>query len=77
MVETHATSTIDRNWNYLNQALQHGVRYRTIKTNPAADCSSRTRCAPTKEALDAAGTGAVDATHETFAQLDRLLVTLR
>ncbi len=37
MVETHATSTIDRNWNYLNQALQHGVRNRTIKTNPAAD----------------------------------------
>ena len=34
---THATSTIDRNWNYLNQALQHGVRNRTIKTNPAAD----------------------------------------
>jgi len=23
MVATHATSTIDRNWNYLNQALQH------------------------------------------------------
>ena len=37
MVETHATTTIDRNWNYLNQALQHGVRNRTIKTNPAAD----------------------------------------
>jgi site-specific recombinase XerD len=37
MVETHATSTIDRNWNYLNQALQHGQRNRTIKTNPAAD----------------------------------------
>ncbi|HUQ62234.1 MAG TPA: hypothetical protein VM121_00585, partial [Acidimicrobiales bacterium] len=33
----YATSTIDRNWNYLNQALQHGVRHRTIKTNPAAD----------------------------------------
>ncbi len=37
MVETHATSTIDRNWNYLNQALQHGLRNRTIRTNPAAD----------------------------------------
>jgi integrase len=37
MVETHATSTIDRNWNYLNQALQHGVRNRTIRTNPATD----------------------------------------
>jgi uncharacterized protein YndB with AHSA1/START domain len=31
---------------------------------------------PLKEALDAAGTGAADATVETFAQLDELLVTL-
>ena len=31
---------------------------------------------PSKEALDAAGTGAADATAETFAQLDELLVTL-
>ena len=31
---------------------------------------------PTKEALDAAGTGAQDAMHETFEQLDELLVTL-
>jgi uncharacterized protein YndB with AHSA1/START domain len=31
---------------------------------------------PSKEALDAAGTGAADATHETFEQLDDLLVTL-
>ena len=31
---------------------------------------------PSKEALDAAGTGAADATHETFEQLDELLVTL-
>ena len=31
---------------------------------------------PTKEALDAAGTGAADATHETFAQLDELLTQL-
>ena len=29
-----------------------------------------------KEALDAAGTGAADATVETFAQLDELLLTL-
>jgi uncharacterized protein YndB with AHSA1/START domain len=29
-----------------------------------------------KEALDAAGTGAADATHETFGQLDELLVEL-
>jgi integrase len=33
----YSTSTIDRNWNYLNQALQHGLRRRSIKTNPAAD----------------------------------------
>jgi uncharacterized protein YndB with AHSA1/START domain len=32
---------------------------------------------PTKEALDAAGTGAADAMSETFAQLDELLVILR
>jgi uncharacterized protein YndB with AHSA1/START domain len=31
---------------------------------------------PSKEALDAAGTGAADALHETFAQLDELLTTL-
>ena len=31
---------------------------------------------PSKEALDAAGTGAAEATIETFAQLDELLVTL-
>ena len=31
---------------------------------------------PSQEALDAAGTGAADATVETFAQLDELLVTL-
>ena len=29
---------------------------------------------PTKEALDAAGTGAQDAMHETFDQLDELLI---
>lgn len=32
---------------------------------------------PSKEALDAAGTGAVDATHETFGQLDDLLAQLQ
>ncbi len=31
---------------------------------------------PSKEALDAAGLGAAEATHETFAQLDDLLATL-
>ena len=31
---------------------------------------------PTKEALDAAGTGAQDAMNETFAQLDELLASL-
>ena len=31
---------------------------------------------PTKDALDAEGTGAAEATHETFAQLDALLVEL-
>ncbi len=32
---------------------------------------------PSKEALDAAGTGAAEAMVETFAQLDELLLTLR
>lgn len=32
---------------------------------------------PSKEALDAAGTGAAEATREAFEQLDELLVTLR
>jgi uncharacterized protein YndB with AHSA1/START domain len=31
---------------------------------------------PTKEALDAAGTGAQDVMHETFGQLDELLAEL-
>jgi hypothetical protein len=31
---------------------------------------------PSKGALDAAGTGAADATSETFEQLDELLATL-
>lgn len=31
---------------------------------------------PSKEALDEAGTGAQDAMHETFAQLDALLAEL-
>jgi uncharacterized protein YndB with AHSA1/START domain len=31
---------------------------------------------PSKEALDAAGTGGADATHETFMQLDDLLASL-
>jgi uncharacterized protein YndB with AHSA1/START domain len=31
---------------------------------------------PTKEGLDAAGTGAQDALHETFGQLDELLITM-
>jgi uncharacterized protein YndB with AHSA1/START domain len=31
---------------------------------------------PSKEAFEASGTGAAEATHETFAQLDELLTTL-
>jgi integrase len=43
-----ATSTIDHNWNYLNQALQFGVRQRRIKTNPAATVMLPERRPPTK-----------------------------
>lgn len=32
-----STSTIDRSWNYLNQACQHALRKRSIKRNPAGD----------------------------------------
>ena len=32
-----STSTIDRSWNYLNQACQFAVRQRLAKRNPAAD----------------------------------------
>lgn len=32
-----STNTIDRSWNYLNQACQHALRNRSIKRNPAAD----------------------------------------
>jgi hypothetical protein len=35
-----------------------------------------TQLYPTKEALDAAGTGAQEAMHETFGQLDELLAEL-
>jgi len=37
LAATHSTSTIDRNWNYLNQALQFGVRCGMVTTNPATD----------------------------------------
>jgi len=43
-----ATSTIDHKWNYLNQALQFGVRQRRIKTNPAATVLLPERRPPTK-----------------------------
>jgi integrase len=32
-----STSTVDRSWNYLNQACLHALRQRRIKRNPAAD----------------------------------------
>ena len=33
----YATSTIDHAWSYLNQACQHALRRRKVKTNPVAD----------------------------------------
>ena len=41
--------------------------------DPATGLFVMTERYPTKEALDAEGTGAAEATHETFAQLDELL----
>jgi hypothetical protein len=62
MVETHATSTIDRNWNYLNQALQQacGIGRSRPTRRPTCCCrrsdrrrnarasrsTRRTRCSP-------------------------------
>lgn len=37
----YATSTIDRNWNYLNQACQHALRERRIRSNPAREYCCR------------------------------------
>jgi len=34
--KAYATSTVDRTWHYLNQALQHGLRHRRITINPAS-----------------------------------------
>jgi len=53
----------------------------SVTTVTFEDDGGRTRLVlreryPSKEALDAAGTGAVDAMGETFEQLDELLVTL-
>jgi uncharacterized protein YndB with AHSA1/START domain len=48
----------------------------TLEENDGQTHLVMTELYPSKEALDAAGTGAADATHETFAQLDELLVGL-
>jgi uncharacterized protein YndB with AHSA1/START domain len=52
-----------------------------VTTVTFAEQGGRTRLVlhelyPSKEALDAAGTGAAEALHETFGQLDELLVNL-
>ena len=31
----YATSTVDRTWGYLHQALEHAKRYRRVRSNPA------------------------------------------
>src|SRR5262245_58130063 len=53
----------------------------SVTTVPFEEAGGKTRLVmrdlyPSKEALDAAGTGAADATIETFAQLDEVLVSL-
>lgn len=48
----------------------------TLQENDGNTLLTMTEAHPSKEALDAAGTGAADATHETFAQLDDLLAQL-
>jgi uncharacterized protein YndB with AHSA1/START domain len=48
----------------------------TLEEKNGKTCLVLTETYPTKEALDAAGTGAQDALIETFGHLDELLVTL-
>jgi uncharacterized protein YndB with AHSA1/START domain len=48
----------------------------TFEERGANTLVTLTETYPTKEALDLAGTGAQEAMHETFAQLDELLVEL-
>lgn len=45
----------------------------TLEERDGATLLTMVEAYPSKEALDAAGTGAADATHETFSQLDDLL----
>lgn len=48
----------------------------TLEERDGATLLTMVEAYPSKEALDAAGTGAADATHETFSQLDDLLAEL-
>ncbi len=48
----------------------------TFEERDGSTLLTMTEVYPSKEALDAAGTGAADATHETFGQLDDLLAQL-
>ena len=48
----------------------------TLEEKDGNTLLTMTEVYPSKEALDAAGTGAADATHETFGQLDDLLAQL-
>jgi uncharacterized protein YndB with AHSA1/START domain len=48
----------------------------TLEENDGKTLLVMSELYPTKEALDAAGTGAQEATHETFGQLDELLAEL-
>lgn len=57
-----STSTIDRAWNYLNQACQHALRQRRIKRNPAADALLPAR-KPSEELHHRAGPAAAHRGH--------------
>ncbi len=48
----------------------------TFEERDGTTLLTMTEVYPSKEALDAAGTGAADATHETFGQLDDLMAQL-
>ena len=64
---------------WTNEEEGEGASVTTVTFEEKGDTTSlvMSEVYPSKEALDAAGTGAADATHETFGQLDDLLAELQ
>lgn len=64
-------------WTNDEGGLSSSVTTVTLEEQGGTTLLTMTEVYPSKEALDEAGTGAADATHETFGQLDDLLAQLR